>query len=46
MAKTDVRKVQGNFGARNWQNELLWKVFHRNLDFFMLGSRSQALPGL
>jgi hypothetical protein len=42
MAKTDIREVHSNFGYRNWQNELFWKVFHRNLNFFVLGSGLQA----
>jgi len=39
-------EVHSNFGYRNSQNELLWKVFHRTLNFFVLGSGLQALLGL
>ena len=46
MAKADIREAHSNFGYRNWQNELLWKVFHRTLNFFVLWSGLQALPDL
>ncbi len=46
MVNTDIRRAHSNFGSSSWQNELSWKVFHRNLNFFVLGSGVRALLGL
>ena len=45
-AKADIREMHTNIGHRNRKNELLWKVFHRTLNFFALCSGLQALPRL